>query len=170
MAIVYRDAVADDVPVIARLFADSFTDTFAHLYRPEDLDAFLAQFTLEAWQEEMADPAFRFRLAEENGQAAGFCKLGPLFVPVETERRAIELRQLYILPAWKGRGVGGALVEWAVGTARAAGMEEMYLSVYSDNPVARRLYERFGFEEVGSYAFMVGDQADDERIMRLRLA
>ena len=34
---------------------------------------------------------------------------------------------------------------------------------------ARRFYERYGFEEVGKYVFMVGNHADDDRIMRLTL-
>jgi RimJ/RimL family protein N-acetyltransferase len=41
--------------------------------------------------------------------------------------------------------------------------------VYTDNPRARRVYERFGFELVGPYAFMVGNQADEDIIMRKRL-
>ena len=40
-------------------------DKFAHLYRPEDLEAFLAKFTLEAWQRELDDDRFEFRVAED---------------------------------------------------------------------------------------------------------
>jgi ribosomal protein S18 acetylase RimI-like enzyme len=45
----------------------------------------------------------------------------------------------------------------------------MLLSVYIDNHRARRFYERYGFEEVGRYAFPVGGTIDDDRIMRLAL-
>ena len=47
-----RDATAADLPAIDRVFRRSFCDTFAHLYRPDDLASFLAQFTPEAWAEE----------------------------------------------------------------------------------------------------------------------
>jgi hypothetical protein len=38
----YRDATVDDAPALAELFRESFCETFGHLYRPEDLSAFLA--------------------------------------------------------------------------------------------------------------------------------
>jgi ribosomal protein S18 acetylase RimI-like enzyme len=158
-----------DAALVQRLFRDSFVDTFAHLYAPEDLAAFLGKFTLEAWQSELEDPALAIRIAEEAGEAAGFAKIGPLSLPFETEAKAMELRQLYLLPPWKGRGVAQAMIEWALTEMRRRGVEEAYLSVYADNHRALRFYGRYGFEMVGSYHFMVGNHADDERIMRLRL-
>jgi len=169
MTIGYRDAEPEDAALVQRLFRDSFVDTFGHLYAPEDLGAFLGKFTLEAWGAELENPDFAIRIAEEAGAAAGFAKIGPISVPVETEVRAMELRQLYLLPPWKGRGVAAALVDCALAQMKRRGAEEAFLSVYADNHRALRLYERYGFEMVGGYHFMVGNHADDERIMRLRL-
>jgi ribosomal protein S18 acetylase RimI-like enzyme len=169
MTITYRNAAVEDAPLIQRLFRDSFVDTFGHLYSHHDLDAFLGKFTLQAWQAELTNPQFAIRIAEEAGEAAGFAKMGPLSVPFDTDARALELRQLYLLPPWKGRGIAAALMDWVLAEMGRRGAEEAVLSVYADNHRARRFYERYGFELVGSYHFMVGDQADDERIMRLRL-
>ena len=49
------------------------------------------------------------------------------------------------------------------------GAEELYLTVYVDNHRARRFYDRYAFEAVGSYAFMVGSHADEDIIMRKSL-
>ena len=68
-----------------------------------------------------------------------------------------------------GQGIAHALMDWVLAEARARGAEQMILSVYVDNHRARRFYERYGFEEVGKYVFMVGDHEDDDRIMRLKL-
>ena len=51
----------------------------------------------------------------------------------------------------------------------AAARQEQFLSVYVDNHRARRFYERYGFEEIGTYAFMVGNHADEDHLMRLVL-
>jgi ribosomal protein S18 acetylase RimI-like enzyme len=169
MTITYRDAAVADARMVKRLFRSSFIDTFAHLYEPKDLAAFLGKFTVSAWEGELSDPALAIRLAEEAGEPVGFAKIGPLSVPYETEAPAMELRQLYILLPWKGQGIAAALIEWALAEMRSRGAEEAFLSVYSDNHRAIRFYGRYGFEEVGAYHFMVGKQADDERIMRLRL-
>ena len=71
MTIRYRRAGPRDAAVIDRLFKTSFCDTFAHLYRPEDLEAFLAKFTLDAWTAELSDERYAFQVAEADGQVKG---------------------------------------------------------------------------------------------------
>jgi len=165
----HRDATAADLPAIDGVFRRSFCETFAHLYRPEDLAAFLAKFTPEAWAEEFADPRYRFRVAEAGGEVVGYVKLGPSALPIETRARAVELRQIYVIREHHGSGIAKTLTDWALGEVRAAGFEELYLTVYTDNHRARRFYDRYGFETVGPYAFMVGNQADEDIVMRLKL-
>lgn len=165
----YREPGPDDAAAIRALFEGSFVDTFAHLYKPADLQAFLVQFTEQAWRAELADPAFAFRLAEQGGEAAGFAKLGPRALPVETARPSLELRQLYVLRAWQGRGIAQALMEWTLAEARRRGAEELYLSVWAGNARAKRFYRGYGFSYVAPYAFMVGAQADEDEIWRLTL-
>ena len=46
----YRDAVPADAAALDRIFDTSFCDTFAHLYRTEDLEAFLTSFGIADWQ------------------------------------------------------------------------------------------------------------------------
>ena len=167
--IIYRDARPEDASTLADLFARSFTDTFGHLYAPEDLAAFLGGFSEAGWRAELADPLFAFRLAEEEGRAAGYLKLGPTSLPHVAPGPAIEIRQFYLLSPWQGRGVAGALMDWALVEARARGAEAMYLSVFIDNHRARRFYERYGFTYLGPYAFMVGNHPDEDQVLRLSL-
>jgi ribosomal protein S18 acetylase RimI-like enzyme len=161
-----RDAMAADLPAIDSVFRQSFCDTFAHLYDPKDLADFLAKFTLEAWASEFSDPHYGFRVAEAREEIVGYVKLGPLTLPVETDANAMELRQLYILKDYHGIGIAHALMDWALGEARRRRAEEIYLTVYTDNHRARRFYDRYGFESVGQYHFMVGSHADEDIIMR----
>jgi ribosomal protein S18 acetylase RimI-like enzyme len=60
-------------------------------------------------------------------------------------------------------------MDWALAEAKARGGEELYLTVYTENWRARGFYEKYGFVEVGPYAFMVGEQADEDLIMRVDL-
>ncbi|MCD2325197.1 GNAT family N-acetyltransferase [Sphingomonas sp. IC-56] len=165
----YRDAEAGDVSAIDAVFRESFVATFGHLYKPEDLAAFLGQFTLEAWTKELATPGMAVRLAEDDAGVVGFCKIGPVTLPVEAGPPTTELRQLYLRERGKGTGAAQALAAWAIASARAQGATRMVLSVYVDNHRARRFYERHGFQEIGRYEFRVGDHIDDDRIMSLDL-
>jgi GNAT superfamily N-acetyltransferase len=154
---------------LAELFRQSFCETFGHLYRPEDLSAFLSGQSEQHWRDQLADGAFAVRVAEEDRALAGYAKLGPLRLPVTPAAAAIELRQFYLLKHWQGAGIASGLMEWVLEEAHRRGARELYLSVYTDNPRAQRFYARYGFEEVGPYAFMVGSQADEDVIMKLRL-
>jgi aminoglycoside 6'-N-acetyltransferase len=53
---------------------------------------------------------------------------------------------LAVLPEWRGRGVGSALLEAAETWARAQGAERMSMDLSSANAGALRLYERMGYE------------------------
>jgi len=55
------------------------------------------------------------------------------------------LHDLAVLPAWRGRGLGTALVEALAGHARARGACKLTLEVREDNRGARALYRRLGF-------------------------
>ncbi|MEP9359216.1 GNAT family N-acetyltransferase [Sphingomonas sp. KR3-1] len=165
----YRDATPADIPAIDALFRASFVATFGHLYTPENLAAFLDKFTPAAWAGEFAEPDLKFRLAEDEAGLAGFAKVSDLTLPAETAARTYELRQLYLDERAKGSGAAQMLIDWALDQGRARGAEEMWLSVYIDNHRAKRFYERNGFEDQGPYIFMVGDHADEDRLMRCRL-
>jgi diamine N-acetyltransferase len=165
----YRDATPGDLPAIDSIFRTSFCDTFAHLYSDADLQAFLAKFTAEAWAEEMASPEYAFRIAEDEGRAVGYAKVGPLTLPVEADERARELRQLYVLKDWHGTGIAAELMDWVLVEAERRAMRALFLTVYTDNHRAIRFYERRGFVAVGRYDFMVGNHADEDIIMRRAL-
>jgi ribosomal protein S18 acetylase RimI-like enzyme len=55
------------------------------------------------------------------------------------------LAELYVVPDHRGRGLGRALMESAIGNARAEGATYMDLGTSEDDVAARALYESFGF-------------------------
>lgn len=165
----YRDATVADAGALAALFAETFTATFGHLYTADNLAAFLATADRDGWERELRDPAYRVRIAEEDGVAIGYVKLGPPKLPFAPRGPSAELRQLYVRAGHHGAGIAPALMDWAIAAARAGGARDLYLSVFVDNARAKRFYAKLGFERVGSYAFMVGDHADEDDVMRLAL-
>ena len=170
MTAVTRDACVADAAAIRAVYVESFDRVFRHLYAPADYDAFMAGHTEDVFARQLDDEAYAFRVAEAGGRLVGYAKLGPPSLPYDPEgRRCIELRQLYLLEDAKGTGTAAALMDWTLLEARRRGAEEMWLSVFSQNPRARRFYARYGFEEVGEFKFMVGSHADDEYLCRLRL-
>jgi len=83
--------------------------------------------------------------AEGGGQVtAGYA--GMMFVPggVQADVLTIAVAQAY----W-GHGIGSALLGALLLAARDRGCGEVFLEVREDNPRARGLYQRRGFEEIG---------------------
>ncbi len=165
----FRNATAADAPLMARLGPETFSETFGHLYTPENLAAFLLNHSEECWRAELTDTRHKVRIAERNGEAVGYAKVGPPTLPFEVTEPTVELDQLYVLRPWHGTGVARALMDWAMDEARARGAAQIVLSVFVDNIRARRFYARYGFEPIGTYAFMVGSHADEDIIMRAPL-
>lgn len=160
-----RQAVPADAPALARLGADAFTATFGQMYAPADLQAFLAAaHSPETVQAEIADPDRICQLAEVDGMLGGYCKLvlRPGWPEHARRRSAMELKQLYTAPGMTRLGIGAALMDWALATARARGGDEMQLSVWSGNVDAQRFYTRYGFTRVADITFAVGSQIDEE--------
>lgn len=60
-----------------------------------------------------------------------------------------EIVTVCVMPAARGRGHAGRLLDAALQRARAAGAAHCFLEVAADNAEARRLYQRRGFVEVG---------------------
>ena len=58
------------------------------------------------------------------------------------------LEELYVLPTWRGRGVGADLLRAGMHEARLRGCVAMDLEVTEDHVRAARLYEREGFSEL----------------------
>jgi ribosomal protein S18 acetylase RimI-like enzyme len=55
------------------------------------------------------------------------------------------LAELYVVPERRGRGLGRALLEAAIGLARSAGADRMDLGTAEADVAARALYESLGF-------------------------
>jgi ribosomal protein S18 acetylase RimI-like enzyme len=165
----YRDAGTDDAAALAELGRVTFMETFGHLYRPEDAAAFLTRHSEQAWAKQLADPGFAVRIVEAGGKAVAFAKIGPNELPLASDRNTIELHQLYVLEAWQGHRIGRVLMDWILAESRRRGAEQILLSVWTQNFRAQAFYQSYGFAFAAPYAFMVGEQADEDEIYRLVL-
>jgi ribosomal protein S18 acetylase RimI-like enzyme len=169
-----RPATPEDAAALSRLATDSFVAAFGHLYRPEDLAAFLEEYrSVERYRADLADPAKRVQVAEIDGKLAAYCLIvfGEHFEERPEPRPAnpVFISQLYCAPGMSGRGLGATLIDWAIDEARGSGADAIQLSVFSENFGAQRFYRRYGFEHVADIDFWVGDHRDHEFLYELAL-
>lgn len=105
-------------------------------------------WTPEMFTEEIIQPpASRLYLVAEEpatGALAGYA--GMMFVPGGAQADVLTIA---VTPRQWGQGVGSALLGALTQAARDRDCAEVFLEVREDNPRARGLYLRRGFEEIG---------------------
>jgi ribosomal protein S18 acetylase RimI-like enzyme len=62
-----------------------------------------------------------------------------------------EIESLSVLPAYRGQGIGGRLLDELISRLAAAGVHDLVLGVLPGNTAAIRLYQRHGFRSTWSY-------------------
>ena len=131
------------------------TARVAALATPRDVEVLCADALDEAWFD-VSGRRGRFHgeavavyrgLLERLAGRAGFAR-----VSAEGEVVAVAAApwagvfSMLTLPAWRGRGLGEAVLGESARWARGRGASRLYLQVEADNASARRLYARAGFE------------------------
>lgn len=169
--ITIRRATLDDAAALYGLAMRTWVDTWAHTYHPRDLGAYLAEkMSVQSVRGWLADRESAAWFAERSGAPIGYVTAGPCTLPVpDRPAGAGELARLYVVREAHGGGAGRRLLETALDWLDAR-FAPVYLSVWSENFGAQRLYERAGFRKAHEYKYMVGEQADDEWIMERRRA
>lgn len=171
-ALTVRQAIPGDLHALVALSQKTFTDKFGHLYHPEDLATFLEESHGEAaYRGYLASPENFVRVAEYGGGKLGaYLLCSPLSLPAEEALPgAVEMKRLYVDTPLQGKGLGSRFVDEALAWAHQQRAPEMYLSVYSENFGAQRLYARYGWEKVGEFIFPVGRHEDLEFLLRKTL-
>ncbi len=153
----------------------TYTETFAHNYRPEDLAAFLEQKKSPAvLQRELEQPGSFYYIIYHNAVAAGFIKLNLNKQPDDAAHTLLplpvmELEKIYVLQVFQGYKLGKALIHHAYAVAREHGVKSIWLGVWEHNTRAQRFYQQEGFEHFGEHTFRVGNQDDTDWLMKKEL-
>lgn len=137
----FRDARADDVPSIVRLYADDEWGSAREGVAEPPADEYL-----KAFQQIDLDPRHRLVVVEDGGGIVATLQLSflPHLVLLGGERAQIEA--VRVRSDRRGSGLGEALVAWAISEARAHGCRLVQLTTNAERTDARRFYERLGFE------------------------
>lgn len=167
-----RRATTNDAAALAAITISTFTETFGHLYPAEDLQTYLAKFSVDSCRKQLADQnsAVWFvttRDASSKEIVAGFVLAGRCQLPVKhLEPNAGEVKQLYLDAAYQNLKLGTRLMDTALTWLEAQQLSPLYVGVWSENFGAQRFYARYGFSKVGDYGFPVGKTIDHEFILK----
>ncbi len=163
-----RYATAADHVLLAELGARTFYDTLAADNTPENMAAYLAaSFGPEIQAAELSAPGSLFLIAEVDGAAVGYTRLREGQPSARTIGvRPLEIVRLYARQEWLGQGVGAALMKASLDEAARRGCDSIWLDVWDHNLRARAFYSRWGFAEMGTQSFQLGDDLQNDLLMQ----
>lgn len=135
-----RGANPDDVPTL--------TEFACALHVEDQMGPPISRSGREAVQERMRDSVLRGLTWVAHHQGRPIAKVD---LSLRSRQRGAQIAGVYVDPAWRGRGVGTAIVAAVVAQLRAAGAPAVSLHVRSDNGPAIAAYRRAGFIDRGPW-------------------
>jgi len=140
-SVMLRRARPADVPAIVDLLAaDQLGAKRDGLRTLDDLASYQ-----RAFQAIDSDPAHILAVAESGPDIAATMQIS--FLPGLARRGALraQIEAVRVHDAYRGRGLGAAMMAWAIGEARRRGCALVQLTSDKSRTGAHRFYERFGF-------------------------
>ena len=107
-------------------------------------------------------------VAVDGDEVVAFGALAP-YRPKPSYARTVE-DSVYVKDGWRGKGLGGLLLDALVEGARQRGYRSMIARVTAENDASLRLHERHGFVRVGherEVAFKLGRWLDVLTLQRV---
>ena len=141
-----RRARLEDAPAIAEVHVRTWQAAYEHVFGAERLAGLDVARRERLAHRFITGDEFDIFVAEDEEGVCGFVATGPPDAEDETRR---ELYAIYVLPRAWGTAAATKLLQLAVQAMRDRGEAEGILWVLTDNPRARRFYEREGWIEDG---------------------
>ncbi|MEU4626634.1 GNAT family N-acetyltransferase [Actinoplanes sp. NPDC023801] len=151
--VIVRPALVNDAEALAAVHVRTWRVAYRGKMRQDYLDQLDPSPRVQGWRQWIQqDPATAGILLLEHAAdgVVGFITVSPSR-DSDTDPEAVgEVKAVYLLPEYWGRGAGRLLMEAGLHRLKAAGFEEVVLWVLESNWRARRFYEAGGWRADGS--------------------
>lgn len=147
MACTIRAATGEDVQRLTLLIRTAFRDVAERFnLTPENCPTHPANCTVDWIRSALQKGVFYFIL-ESHKEPCGCVALE------RVNSDLCYLERLAVLPAFRGRGIGKALVKYALDKAKALGIKNMEIGIISDQKELENWYYKLGFAKKGKGQF-----------------
>lgn len=160
MEIKLRRIVPADAGVLSVIAQQSFFDTFTGTCTETDMQGFLEEYFNEArLASEISDENNFYFFAEANGVPVGYLQFMEDYsgFPLMKKWKALELKRIYVLTTFHGKGIAQQLMEFIFNYAKEQCYEVIWLGVWEHNNRAQQFYKKYGFLPSGhTHDFPIG--------------
>lgn len=148
MTYIIRDASPSDTGLLGGLIRGSFQDVARRFGLTEENSPRHPSNCTDEWiVSEMEKGVHYYVLQADNGLPCGCAALE------HASRKKCYLERLGVLPAYRGRGYGTALVEHVLKACRQTGADLLQIGIISADTTLQSWYESLGFNETHTATF-----------------
>lgn len=163
---IYRRATTADAPTLSTLATQVFLDTYATHGINDALAREVATvYSTEVFERRLRDADVELLLVTSGGYTVGFVDIAfATLCPVPGVRGA-EVFRLYVQRPFLRRGLGCALMAKAEASARARGLESIWLTAWTGNHGALAFYQSLGFRDIGTTEYVIDGVGHENRVL-----
>lgn len=138
-------SVDDDLNAISRIYEESWKSTYRDILPA----AYLEQLPAGHWVPYLENVGENALVLTENRQIIGITSFGES--RFSNFQNWGEIVSIYLLPEHTGNGYGKPLLRAGMNELQRLGFHDIFLWVLEENLIARRFYEKMGFQLSGHY-------------------
>jgi ribosomal protein S18 acetylase RimI-like enzyme len=167
-----KKATLSDLVTIQNISKQSFTETFAAINTPENMEKYLQEsFNTTQLTTEINNPESPFYIAFWNTEPVGYLKLNLGNAQTEVvEGTTLEIQRIYVLQAFHGKRIGQLLLDEAIKIAQQIPVNYIWLGVWEENHRALQFYTKNGFVTFDKHLFILGDDQQTDLLMKLDIS
>lgn len=144
-----RWAGIEDARNLGIVHSEAYRDAYKGIMTDEFLNAFIPAARETYFYNALFQGAERIAILSVDGQAAG-CLILRACSDEDLHIRSGEISALYLIPDYRGNGLGKRLLDWGLAQLNELGYATAALWVLKDNEKAIRFYEKYGFRHDGA--------------------
>jgi len=159
--------------VISMIGRQAFRSAFGDLFKSKEELAEYLEYTYSPIKiaKSIEKESNVFFVAFVENVPVGFAKVKKDSLNEQIESISqMELQKIYVLPYYHGSGAGKALMEAVLELTEEICPDYVWLDTHVTNTRAIHFYEKYGFQKIGKYHFVIGTQTFNYHLMSLPIA
>ena len=161
----------EQIELLQQIGRQTFEETFAESNSAENMAKYIEEaYSYEKLSAELNNPNSFFYFAMLDEKVIGYLKLNMGGSQTELkDNDALEIERIYVLKSFQGKKVGQMLFDKAIQIGKEQNAAFVWLGVWEENKKAIEFYSKNGFIKFDQHIFVLGDEAQTDIMMKLKL-
>ena len=161
----------EQIELLQQIGRQTFEETFAESNSAENMAKYIEEaYSYEKLSAELNNPNSFFYFAMLDEKVIGYLKLNMGGSQTELkDNDALEIERIYVLKSFQGKKVGQMLFDKAIQIGKEQNAAFVWLGVWEENKKAIEFYSKNGFIKFDQHVFVLGDEAQTDIMMKLKL-